>query len=355
MPVRRPLLVFPALAFVALLHAAEEPFDRNRAREIYRRSQQGEPLSADDRAYLEIARRKRTASEAQRGGLTPVQGSWIPLTELGTNLYKGEVGGLYGAGRNEPPASLLSAAREATRRIQPLDPAGAPSLDGKIVLLSLGMSNTTQEFSEFKRIANADPVRNPNLVIVDGAQGGQDALKTSDEHAAFWSQVDERLRSAGVTPQQVQVLWVKQAIAGPTAGFPAEAERLEQGIEKTIRIATRRFPNTRVAYLSSRIYAGYVTTRLNPEPYAYESAFAVRWAIQKQAADATAPSPVLLWGPYLWANGEKARADGVLWKRGDFAADGTHPGSAGRQKVAELLLKFFSGDELAKSWFVRGR
>ena len=40
-----------------------------------------------------------------------------------------------------------------------------------------------------------------------------------------------------------------------------------------LNMAKERYPNLRVAYLSSRIYAGYATTPLNPEPYAYESAF----------------------------------------------------------------------------------
>ncbi len=35
----------------------------------------------------------------------------------------------------------------------------------------------------------------------------------------------------------------------------------------------KRFPNLRIAYLSSRIYAGYAKSALNPEPYAYESGF----------------------------------------------------------------------------------
>ena len=49
-----------------------------------------------------------------------------------------------------------------------------------------------------------------------------------------------------------------------------------------VRMLKGRFPNLQLAYVSSRSYAGYATTELNPEPYAYESAFAVRWLIQDQ-------------------------------------------------------------------------
>src|SRR6476660_7324623 len=92
---------------------------------------------------------------------------------------------------------------------------------------------------------------------------------------------------------------------------------------------TERFPKLQIAYLSSRTYAGYAKTSLNPEPFAYESAFVVRWLIQDQMkgdaaliydpAKGAVKSPILLWGPYLWANGEKGRKAGdLIWKAEDF-------------------------------------
>ena len=36
----------------------------------------------------------------------------------------------------------------------------------------------------------------------------------------------------------------------------------------------------------------------------------------------------------------------------DIGPDGTHPSDAGRQKVAELLQKFFTNDPLAKGWYL---
>jgi hypothetical protein len=97
------------------------------------------------------------------------------------------------------------------------------------------------------------------------------------------------------------------------------------------------------------------TVPLNPEPYAYESAFAVRWLIQDQMKS-DARSPILLWGPYLWADGTTPRkSDGLVWKREDVANDGVHPTMAGREKVAKLLLEYFTSDSLAKGWFVGAR
>src|SRR5207245_5542582 len=98
-----------------------------------------------------------------------------PLTELGTAEYQGFQGGLYPGGKNERPAAHEATGIALAKQVQPLGADGKPSADGEIVLLSVGMSNTTQEFSTFKRIADADQDKNPKLVIVDGAQGGMSA------------------------------------------------------------------------------------------------------------------------------------------------------------------------------------
>ncbi len=95
-----------------------------------------------------------------------------PLTELGEGEYKGSPGGLYPGGKNERPAAHEAAGRELAKEVRPLDRDGQPVDDGKIVLLSVGMSNTTQEFSVFKTIAEKDTDKNPRLVLVDGRRAG---------------------------------------------------------------------------------------------------------------------------------------------------------------------------------------
>lgn len=345
--------------------APDAGIDMQRARELFERKQRGEQLSAEERDYLEKAMARRQQG-AQRGANVPAprgETGMVPITDL-TETYKDQDGGLYGEGRNEPPSMHAQAAKTETERIQPLDGVGKPSLDGKIVLLSIGMSNTTQEFSKFVQMANADADRAPNVVLVDGAQGGQTAERIADEGAQFWTIIDQRLKAAGVTPQQVQVIWFKEANAGPSAGFPAEMQKLKTSVATDLQVAKKRFPNTRIAYLSSRIYAGYAASPLNPEPYAYESAFAVRWVIQDQMKGSAnlnynpdrgeVKAPLLLWGPYLWADGVKGRKAGdLVWTREDFAGDGTHPSESGRKKVAEQLLKFFKNDSNTRTWFMK--
>jgi len=212
------------------------------------------------------------------------------------------------------------------------------------------MSNASAEFSQFQAEAVGDTAKNPSVVIVDGAQGGADADRVANSQAPYWTVVDQRLRAAGVSARQVQSVWLKEAIAGEREPFPADARHLQRDLRAIINTARRRFPNLRLIYLASRTYAGYATTPLNPEPYAYQSAFAVRWVIGDRIAHRLG-GPWVGWGPYLWTDGLRGRRDGLTWTCSDVAADGTHPSTSGRIKVARRLLRFFEHDPAAKSWF----
>lgn len=275
-----------------------------------------------------------------------------PLPDLKGTSYQGFGGGLYPAASNNPSPSYLKEGARYIARVKPRGPGGSPAARGRIVLLSIGMSNTTQEFSTFKQLADADPLKSPRVVVVDGAQGGQDAVKVKDPTAPFWSRVDQRLSAAGVTAKQVQVVWLKEAIAREHRVFPADARGLQADLGAIVEVLRRRFSHLSLVYLSSRTYAGYATTSLNPEPYAYQSSFAVKWLVQDRIEGRLA-GPWLAWGPYLWTDGTKGRSDGLVWTCDDVRSDGTHPSESGRKKVADLLLRFFKSDRTTKSWFLR--
>jgi hypothetical protein len=274
-----------------------------------------------------------------------------PLNDLAGGTYQGFEAGLYLGGTNYPPLDYRWMGRAHCDAVQPLDQNGQPNANGRIVLLSIGMSNTTQEFSTFKTMADADPEKNPQLTIVDGAQGGQDAQIIRNPSAQFWTIVDQRLTAAGVSAQQVQTAWLKQAIGGENRLFPADALGLRDALRDIVQIMQTRYPNIRIIYFGSRIYAGYATTTLNPEPYAFQSGFAVKWLIDEHI-NSSGDGAWLAWGPYLWADGLVPRSDGLTWLCSDFQNDGTHPATTGRQKVAGLLLNFFKADETARPWFV---
>jgi hypothetical protein len=303
---------------------------------------------------------------AQQGAIQRADTTGLkPLTELGAEKYHGFEGGLYPGGKNMRPAAHEAAGVALARKVRPLDENGKADPLGKIVLLSVGMSNTQQVFAAFKLLADADEDKNPQVVIVNGAQGAMTAAAIQDpaskSGAKYWATVDERLRAAGVTRAQVQAVWIKQADAKPTQGFPKYAKTLQTEQARIVQLLPGRFPNAKLAYLSSRTYAGWATTPLNPEPYAYESGFSVRWLIEDQLkgdpalnfdpAKGQARAPWLSWGPYLWANGPVKRLDGFSYSERDYGADGTHPSAEGQRKVGRLLLQFFLKDTTARPWF----
>jgi hypothetical protein len=298
----------------------------------------------------------------------------IPLIDGAGATYKGFALGLYPEG-NEPPADHRAAGRAEAAAIRPLDGNGLPHPEGKIVLLSVGMSNTTQEFCcqrwTFVGQAGADPsVDRRHLVIVNGARGGESAEDWDDPTESNYARVRNVLSQAGVTEEQVQAAWVKVANPRPEVALPhadADAWQLVEQIGRIVRAMKVHYPNLRLVFLSSRIYGGYATTTLNPEPYAYESGLAVKWVIEAQIrqrrgeADPTAgragdladrsTAPWIGWGPYLWANGTTPRSDGLIWEPEDFESDGTHPSPRGEEKVARLLLDFFKESDLTRPWF----
>jgi hypothetical protein len=296
----------------------------------------------------------------------------VPLDDLGPGTYKGFKGGLYPNGANTRPPGHEAAGVVISSQILPLDSSGnRDSTNGKIVFISVGMSNTTDEFASegpeaFKPRADSDASKNPQLVIVDGAQGGHDATKWLDVNAEAWTTVDQRLAAAGVMPSQVQVAWVKQALAGPDdyGAFPAHAQALQTDLEIIARNLKSRYPNIRLTYLSSRTrpYTDDPAT-LNPEPFAYESGFSVQWTIADQIEGrgnlnfdpnkGAVVAPYLCWGPYLWTDGLNPRSDGFTWACSDLASDFIHPSATGVRKVADQLLAFFKTDPTAAPWFLK--
>lgn len=293
----------------------------------------------------------------------------VPLDRLGSGTYQGSTGGLYPNGRNQRPKEHEAAGRRLAGQVRPLDAKGRPDPAGKIVLLSIGMSNASQAWQGFQLALGSHGRRNPHLFLVDGAQNNMTAANIANPDdggrgALYWATVDQRLEQAGATRAQVQAIWLKQANFGPRAPFPAYAKELQLDLTRIVQVIAQRFPNARLAYLSSRSYAGHATSTINPEPFAYESGFAVKWLIEAQIKHSTGlnydesrgavAAPWLSWGPYLWANrGVESSSSRNAWERADFAKDGTHLSRAGQRKAGSLLLEFFASDSTTERWFNR--
>jgi hypothetical protein len=320
----------------------------------------------------------------------PASAEAIPLTDMDDVTYLGFEGGLYPGGVNEMPQAHASEGLTRARLIQPLDTEGNPDPDGKYVVLSIGMSNTSMEFcralgansetdgvtcvlQSFMGLSEEDTaVNHNNLVMVNGARGAQVANTWDSSNEENYTHIrHDLLDPLGLSEAQVQIVWLKVANGdvGSDPSLPsdqADAYRLLATMGDIVRALKAHYPNLQQVFLSSRIYAGYANRDLNPEPYAYESGFAVKWLIEAQIRQMTegrisplvgdlnfnTVAPWLAWGPYLWADGTNPRSDGLIWVPEDFGNDGTHPSVIGREKVGALLLDFFKSSPYSHCWFL---
>src|SRR5262245_32685207 len=312
----------------------------------------------------------------------------VALSDMGPgDSYHGKSGGLYPGVTNVRPAAHEKAGLALAQQVQPLNKDGKPAADGKIVLCTIGFSNTSQCSQGFIESARGDNAVNPNIVIVNGAQGGRSAFMIKDANdgaigSAYWKEwVPEHLASAGVTPAQVQVVWLKEteAAIGPAQlqalgvkeydvpvrqPFPKSAESLLTDLRLIVQILPKQFPNLKQCYVSSRSYGGWALREGNREPFSYETGYAVKWLIEEQLRGDAAlnfdpqqgevKTPWLSWGPYIWANGDHLRKDGFVFAYDDFRDnDRMHHSAQSTQKMGGELLKFFKTDATTKTWFVR--
>ncbi len=281
----------------------------------------------------------------------------VPLDDLGTGTYLGQQGGLYPGGSNVRPSSYDATGVTLANSIVPLDANGNQDLtSGKMVLMSIGMSNAKGEFGQFIVDETGDASLNPALVLVNGAQAGCDAIALANSQSSCWTTTLSALTNnvPTVTAKQVVAAWVKEAIADPssTGTFPKDATTLQGDLEKIAQNLKTFFPNIKLAYYATRINANYATTNQNPEPFAYESGFAVKFTIADSINGTLTNAPWLSWGPYMWANGMLPRSDGTVWTCQDVNSDGTHPSALGEEKVAQMLKNFFHTDDTTTPWFL---
>ena len=337
----------------------------------------------------------------------------IPLMDMtASQNYLSFAGGLYENSSDTVPADHDTDGRAIAGQIQPLDTNGNPSASGTILFTSIGMSNAADEFGQFiGQATSSSQVNQTSLVIANGAKGGITAcmwvnaqgspacsLHTQNQYDRVR---DEVLTPMGLTEKQVQIVWINEANGGPgvagcgnSGGQPCdslcnpstqgcqntssttEALRFEMQMGEILRAAKQRWPNLKLAFISTRIYAGYATDDLSPEPYAYEYGYSAKWMIEAQVnqirtstVDPTAgdlnynngTAPWVGWSAYIWANGANPRSDGLVWCNGqpnapcsgevDFQSDGTHPNSTGQQKVATMLMNFFLNSPYSQPWF----
>ena len=234
----------------------------------------------------------------------------------------------------------------------------------------------------FMTRANADPAKNPRLFIAHGFEyqlgGERDA---SDPNNTFYQSIETGLQQQGLTPQQVQVIYLFLPFSTTTLGVPAPPEnqtfpndaRIGQSyIKEAVRASKTHFPNLKIIYVSTKGYAYALPDYSNGiavpggpvEPWNHDMGWAVKWMIESQIngdpslnydhARGAVNAPWISWGPYFWTYGDGTpRAyDGFSWNCGDVYDDGLHLNHSGMYKEVSLLLAQMTSDPTATPWFL---
>jgi hypothetical protein len=271
-------------------------------------------------------------------------------------------------------------------------------------------------------------VNHTTLVLVNCGQESEILKAWADPSSGTWTHCNDQLTFAGVTPKQVQVIFFKDVNSEPGGstffnppiccdmqhlldGGQSCDSRDTPGISIPYppnplfppanmpdvckimmymgiigRLSKTYYPNVQQMFVEGRSYSGYSTWPVDPEPFAYEQSFAMKWVITAQLKQAlglyTSPSynnmtldigytgtscsggacaPWIGWGPYLWAPACAAgqRSDGLCWNQSDFtSADYIHTRSAGTgtpyvgiMKATSVTLPYMLSNPYSGPWF----
>jgi hypothetical protein len=334
-----------------------------------------------------------------------------PLNDLGDEEYiagdgSHNQGGLYLSGFNQRPPTYNQQGINLTSGPDGVTPrnkdTGLQDLNnGKIVMISIGMCNSSMEFGGTLSDTTAEEGfqcrvtgtkhpdntgclkascglvaanwKNPKLFVWDGAQSGKDAKQWADAlpGAGPWAELDCRLTGAQLSKKQVQVVWLKEALAEPRTQYgpwPIHVQALQQYLATILThlvdpaygfVDSNNTPTVKMVFLSPRSHAwtqglSNPCSAHSPEPEAYETGFADKWIIAGRIKGLTPVNwPWISWGPYIWADGDVARSDGLTWPAINLRPDCIHPLNAGVHNVADQLLAFFRTDPVARPWFLK--
>lgn len=244
---------------------------------------------------------------------------------------------------------------------------GTPTVDpvdGIIGIVCVGMSNSNQECADYLTRVTGEFAGQiaPTVRVVNCAVGGHAIERWIDPEfdEVLWDAcLTQRLPQAGVRLDQVRVIWHKAANqfttgpgGAPLPTYPTAGSDFEAFVENLDAFAARvraKFPAVQAVYTSSRSYGGFSGNAGRGEPLSYEEGHALN---QWLRAHATVEGIWYGWGPYLWAPDcatGMTNGGGICYSRGDYVADGVHPGPGARQKISNLVHARF----LQETWYRR--
>ena len=227
--------------------------------------------------------------------------------------------------------------------------AAGESVSADAIVAVLGYSTTNMIFRQYENAVETD------FKLVNAALPGMDIERWASREVAFPRAIETIQEATGSADpdiaERVEVLIVQIAIAG------TDTERVEYVrslINETIRVSRIHFPNVKQVYLVGREFGGW-SKQDAPDGSVFAGEpgnWALSIAIDRAVAD-NAGRPDGVWvgaGPYMWANGDTPRADGLTWSEELFKEDGRHLRDPAAKNAALMIHEFFLNDETAP-WY----
>lgn len=157
-----------------------------------------------------------------------------------------------------------------------------------------------------------------------------------------------RLAQAGVTPQQVRVVWHKAAdqftatedMMDALPPYPDPDSDYFNFIDNLGAFAAKlpqMLPSVQAVYTTSRSYGGYASHPARGEPLSYEEGHALNtWLADNPRVGGVWHG----WGPYIWApdcDQGINNGSGVCYVREDYQDDGVHPAAGALDQISAML------------------
>lgn len=284
----------------------------------------------------------------------------VPLNDLGTNTFMGNVGGLYPGGANMPSGTYATDLLRACKNILPIDSFGNSYKHGRVIFISLGGSTCGHNMIQLKKQTTNNPNTNPKLRILNCANGYGEASLNSimNPDDPYWDHVTQIIHGAYSSYRQVQVVYLETDDSSRYINWPGRPNLVKGELQTAMRTLKQKFPSLKVVYVLGRTRTFGDQALWNREPSPYYFGWATKWAIEDQINGVpgtqykgkNAVSPMITWGWYEWADTFPRITDGFKWEVTD-TKDGLHATPVGQDTLATRFQNFLLTDKYAKNWY----